>query len=83
MINRDVMKKLLTEYFPTANDLRGEVIPGAISLGMKVSKQLVSVLIWINIEKKCNSSWLIPTYSLCKCVVIRFKHLSLMVTGRT
>ncbi|KAI5670052.1 hypothetical protein M9H77_19905 [Catharanthus roseus] len=36
MINRDVMKKLLTEYFPTANDLRGEVIPGAISLGMKI-----------------------------------------------
>ncbi|KAL7209010.1 hypothetical protein ACSBR1_030705 [Camellia fascicularis] len=36
VINRDVMKKLLREYFPRANDLRSEVIPGAISLGMKV-----------------------------------------------
>lgn len=36
VINRDVMIKLVKEYFPTANDLRGEIIPGAISLGMKV-----------------------------------------------
>ncbi|XP_057500317.1 inactive glucose-1-phosphate adenylyltransferase small subunit 2, chloroplastic isoform X1 [Actinidia eriantha] len=36
VINRDVMIKLLTEHFPKANDLRGEIIPGAISLGMKV-----------------------------------------------
>lgn len=37
VINRDVMTKLLTEYFPTANDLRCEVIPQAISMGMNVS----------------------------------------------
>ncbi|CAK9165466.1 unnamed protein product [Ilex paraguariensis] len=36
VINRDVMIKLLKEYFPKANDLRSEVIPGAIALGMKV-----------------------------------------------
>ncbi|KAL8487219.1 hypothetical protein ACS0TY_023766 [Phlomoides rotata] len=36
VINRDVMIKLLTEYFPTANDLKSQVIPGAISLGMKI-----------------------------------------------
>ncbi|KAM7489343.1 hypothetical protein LguiB_026827 [Lonicera macranthoides] len=36
VINRDVMIKLLKEYFPKANDLTSEVIPGAISLGMKV-----------------------------------------------
>ncbi|KAL0432836.1 UNVERIFIED_CONTAM: Inactive glucose-1-phosphate adenylyltransferase small subunit, chloroplastic [Sesamum latifolium] len=30
------MIKLLTEHFPTANDLKSQVIPGAISLGMKV-----------------------------------------------
>ncbi|GFY81223.1 ADP-glucose pyrophosphorylase small subunit 2 [Actinidia rufa] len=35
VINRDVMIKLLTEHFPKANDLRSEIIPGAISLGMK------------------------------------------------
>ncbi|XP_052173289.1 inactive glucose-1-phosphate adenylyltransferase small subunit 2, chloroplastic [Diospyros lotus] len=36
VITRDAMIKLLQEYFPQANDLRSEVIPGAISLGMKV-----------------------------------------------
>ncbi|KAL3619863.1 hypothetical protein CASFOL_034775 [Castilleja foliolosa] len=35
-INRDVMIKLLTEYFPTVNDLKSHVIPGALSLGMKI-----------------------------------------------
>lgn len=37
VINRDVMIKLLAEYFPTANDLKSQVISGAISLGMKVA----------------------------------------------
>ncbi|CAA0838714.1 Inactive glucose-1-phosphate adenylyltransferase small subunit 2- chloroplastic [Striga hermonthica] len=36
VINRDVMVKLLKEYFPTANELKSQVISGAISLGMKV-----------------------------------------------
>lgn len=36
VFNRDAMIKLLQEYFPEANDLKNEVIPGAISLGMKV-----------------------------------------------
>ncbi|KAI3459888.1 hypothetical protein Pfo_016551 [Paulownia fortunei] len=36
VINRDTMIKLLTEYFPTVNDLKSQVIPGAISLGMKI-----------------------------------------------
>ncbi|GFQ08470.1 glucose-1-phosphate adenylyltransferase small subunit chloroplastic [Phtheirospermum japonicum] len=36
VINRDVMIKLLTEYFPTVNELKSQVIPGAISLGMKI-----------------------------------------------
>lgn len=36
VINRDVMRKLLTEAFPNVNDLTTQVIPGAISLGMKV-----------------------------------------------
>ncbi|KAK4482601.1 hypothetical protein RD792_009765 [Penstemon davidsonii] len=35
VINRNIMIKLLTEYFPTANDLKSELIPGAISLGIK------------------------------------------------
>lgn len=37
VINRDVMRKLLTESFPNVNDLKSQVIPGAISLGMKVN----------------------------------------------
>ncbi|XP_027166533.1 inactive glucose-1-phosphate adenylyltransferase small subunit 2, chloroplastic [Coffea eugenioides] len=36
VINRDVMINLVTEHFPTANDLTGEIMPGAISLGMKI-----------------------------------------------
>ncbi|KAL3507017.1 hypothetical protein ACH5RR_032399 [Cinchona calisaya] len=36
LINRDVMITLLKEYFPAANDLRDEIIPGAISLGMQI-----------------------------------------------
>lgn len=35
-MNRNVMIKLLNESFPKANDLKNEVIPGAISLGLKV-----------------------------------------------
>lgn len=41
VIKRDVMMKLLTEYFPTANDFVSEVITGAISMGMKVSNFVV------------------------------------------
>ncbi|CAA2992652.1 inactive glucose-1-phosphate adenylyltransferase small subunit 2, chloroplastic [Olea europaea subsp. europaea] len=36
VINKNVMRQLLKEYFPFANNLRSEVIPGAISLGMKI-----------------------------------------------
>lgn len=36
-MNRHVMIKLLKESFPKANDLKNDVIPGAISLGLKVS----------------------------------------------
>ncbi|KAJ9564508.1 hypothetical protein OSB04_000474 [Centaurea solstitialis] len=36
VMNRQVMIKLLKESFPKANDLKYEVIPGAISLGLKV-----------------------------------------------
>nr|KAJ0218140.1 hypothetical protein LSAT_V11C300128730 [Lactuca sativa] len=36
VMNRNVMIKLLKESFPKANNLKNEVIPGAISLGLKV-----------------------------------------------
>ncbi|CAI9778202.1 unnamed protein product [Fraxinus pennsylvanica] len=36
VVNKNIMRKLLMEHFPLANDLRSEVIPGAISLGMKI-----------------------------------------------
>ncbi|EXB88274.1 Glucose-1-phosphate adenylyltransferase small subunit 1 [Morus notabilis] len=36
LINKDVMKRLLEDYFPNANDFTSEVIPGAVSVGMKV-----------------------------------------------
>ncbi|XP_074367365.1 inactive glucose-1-phosphate adenylyltransferase small subunit 2, chloroplastic-like isoform X3 [Apium graveolens] len=36
VINRVLMIKLLRQYFPKANHLRSDVIPGALSLGMKV-----------------------------------------------
>lgn len=37
LINKDVMKRLLEDYFPKANDLASEVIPGAVANGMKVA----------------------------------------------
>ncbi|XP_042064732.1 inactive glucose-1-phosphate adenylyltransferase small subunit 2, chloroplastic-like isoform X2 [Salvia splendens] len=40
VINRDVMRMLLTEAFPNVNDLKSHVIPGAISLGMKINGYL-------------------------------------------
>lgn len=40
VINKDVMIKILREYFPCANDFSSEVIPGAILLGMKVEAYL-------------------------------------------
>ncbi|XP_043708682.1 inactive glucose-1-phosphate adenylyltransferase small subunit 2, chloroplastic isoform X2 [Telopea speciosissima] len=36
VIKRDIMTKLLTEFFPKANEITNEIIPGAISMGMKV-----------------------------------------------
>lgn len=36
LINRDTMSRLLKEYLPEATDLGSEVIPAAISIGMKV-----------------------------------------------
>ncbi|XP_073027080.1 inactive glucose-1-phosphate adenylyltransferase small subunit 2, chloroplastic isoform X2 [Primulina eburnea] len=36
VINRNTMIKLLREYFPSANDLKSEIIRGAVSLGLKV-----------------------------------------------
>ncbi|XP_010277853.1 PREDICTED: inactive glucose-1-phosphate adenylyltransferase small subunit 2, chloroplastic-like [Nelumbo nucifera] len=40
VIKREVMTKLLTECFPKANDFTTEIIPGAISMGMKVRSYL-------------------------------------------
>lgn len=36
LVNRDIIAKLLNDYFPDANDFGNEVITGAISTGMKV-----------------------------------------------
>lgn len=36
LINRDIMSRLVNEHFPEANDFGSEVIPAAISIGMKV-----------------------------------------------
>ncbi|KAL2922422.1 Inactive glucose-1-phosphate adenylyltransferase small subunit 2 chloroplastic, partial [Bienertia sinuspersici] len=40
VISKDVMVRILKEEFPWANDFRSEVIPGAISLGMKIQAHL-------------------------------------------
>ncbi|KAB1218192.1 Glucose-1-phosphate adenylyltransferase small subunit 1, chloroplastic [Morella rubra] len=40
LVNRDKMVQLLREHFPKANDFTSEVIPGAISLGMKTAPQV-------------------------------------------
>ncbi|KAI3982452.1 hypothetical protein MKX01_010486 [Papaver californicum] len=40
VIKKDAMIKLLREYFPMANDLATEIIPGAIKIGMKVQSYI-------------------------------------------
>ncbi|KAF6162350.1 hypothetical protein GIB67_008479 [Kingdonia uniflora] len=40
VINRDAMIRLLREDFPKANEFANEVIPGAISIGMKVGSYI-------------------------------------------
>ncbi|KAK3204796.1 hypothetical protein Dsin_018842 [Dipteronia sinensis] len=40
VINRDTMSKLVNEYFPEANDFASELIPGAISIGLKIESYL-------------------------------------------
>ena len=37
VIKKEALVKILKEDFPWANDFSSEVIPGAISIGMKVS----------------------------------------------
>ena len=37
VVKKEIMIKLLSEHFPKANGFGSEVIPGAISIGMKVS----------------------------------------------
>lgn len=44
VISKDVMLNLLRDKFPGANDFGSEVIPGATSIGMRVSILLVSFL---------------------------------------
>jgi glucose-1-phosphate adenylyltransferase len=46
LINRDIIVQLLKEHFPKANDFTSEVIPGAISIGMKVRLIVHAVLLW-------------------------------------
>lgn len=46
LINRDIIVQLLKEHFPKANDFTSEVIPGAISIGMKVRLIVHAVPLW-------------------------------------
>lgn len=41
VISKDAMLNLLREKFPGANDFGSEVIPGATSIGMRVSIMLL------------------------------------------
>lgn len=36
LINREIMSMLVNEYFPEANDIGSELIPGALTIGLKV-----------------------------------------------
>lgn len=51
LVNSDKIVQLLREHFPKANDFSSEVIPGAISLGMKVRLSLHALpLGWFSIQ---------------------------------
>ncbi|CAO2821719.1 unnamed protein product [Amaranthus hypochondriacus] len=49
VIKKDALVKILKEDFPWANDFSSEVIPGAISIGMKVKAYLFNGY-WENME---------------------------------
>ena len=42
VVSKDVMTNLLRDKFPGANDFGSEVIPGATSIGRRVSLQLIN-----------------------------------------
>lgn len=47
VIKKDAMVKLLREYFPMANDLATEIIPGAVKIGMKVNQHFFFIILFI------------------------------------
>lgn len=53
VISKDVMLNLLRDKFPGANDFGSEVIPGATSIGMRVSILLVSFLCFLFFQRSC------------------------------
>lgn len=89
VINRDVLIKLLSKYFPKANDFGSEVIPGAISMGMKVrlfvprkpflffvSDSIIRLLLLLPL--------LFSTYEILSLQTrVRLKHICMMGIGRT
>lgn len=43
VVSKDVMINLLRDKFPGANDFGSEVIPGATSIGLRVSTELINL----------------------------------------
>lgn len=91
LINRDTLKRLLEEHFPEANDIRSEVIPGAVSLGMKVlpiiNIQAVYPVIYANKIVLCSLCCFRVNVTCTKdyflSFKVKFKLMHLMDTGRT
>lgn len=78
VVSRDAIIKLLTEHFPMANDLRSEIIPGAISLEMKASATCLSYFTANPHHQVC--VWHFEQHLLFFC---RFMHINLMDIGKT
>lgn len=77
VMNRHVMIKLLKESFPTANDLKNEVIPGGISLGLKVSLSYKSYK--INSYKRFNDDAMVGScLPVCWILGRHEKHRSIL-----
>lgn len=91
VFSKDAMLKLLRDTFPGANDFGSEVIPGATSVGMRVSRCLkfcilLNVYILICTILTVGRTALKGCFSFDQKTSIRsrfrFRHTYTMVTGK-
>lgn len=84
VFSKEAMLKLLRDTFPGANDFGSEVIPGATSVGMRVSRCLkICTLLYSDIKPHLQD--ITAGRKLKKNLIrsrFRSRHIYMMVTGK-